>query len=124
MKKRFLTALSILAIIVLLSGCLFFGLPNLNGSWDAVMLYSDGSSDIATFHIEQHVVYNYRGRFCLNSTCKELFGMISNDHEVSINTWTSESGIDFAGSVNKNTMSGTFTIFEPFAEGTWEATRR
>lgn len=105
MKKRFLTALSIFAIIVLLSGCLFFGLPNLNGSWDAVMLYSDGSSDTATFHIEQHVVYNYRGRFCLDSNCKELFGMISNDHEVSINTWTSESGIDFAGSVNKNTRN-------------------
>ncbi len=124
MKKRFLAALSILAIIFLSSGCLFFGLPNLNGSWDIVMTYSGGASKTATFHIEQHIVYNYRGRFCLDSTCKELFGMISNDHKVSINTWTSESGIDFAGVTEKGTMSGTFTIFEPLAEGTWVAIRR
>ena len=50
--------------------------------------------------------------------------MISNDHKVNINTWTSESGIDFAGVAEKGTMSGTFTIFESSAEGTWEATRR
>ncbi|PZC51753.1 MULTISPECIES: hypothetical protein [unclassified Mesotoga] len=124
MKKRFLTALSILAIIFLASGCLFFGLPNLNGSWDVVMTYSGGASKTATFHVEQHLVYNYRGGFCLDSTCKELFGMISNDHKVNINTWTSESEIDFAGVAEKGTMSGTFTRFEPSAEGTWEATRR
>jgi len=124
MAKSFLIGLLTISIVFLASGCLFFGLPDLNGSWDAVMNYSDGSSDTATFHVEQHVVYNYRGRFCLNSTCKDLFGMISNDHKISINTWTSESGIDFSGSVTKNTMSGTFTIFDPFVEGTWEAVKR
>jgi len=124
MKRPILISLSILSIVFLATGCLFFGLPNLNGSWDVVMTYSGGASKTATFHVEQHIIYNYRGRFCLDSTCKELFGMISNNHEVSINTWTSESGIDFAGVAEKGTMSGTFTIFEPLTEGTWEATRR
>jgi hypothetical protein len=113
-----------ISTVFLATGCLFFRLPNLNGSWDVVMTYSGGASKTAAFHVEQHLVYNYRGRFCLDSTCKELFGMISNDHVVSINTWTSKNGIDFAGSVNKNTVSGTFTIFDPSVEGTWEAIKR
>ena len=123
MAKRFLIVLLTISIVFLASGCLYFGLPNLNGSWDVIIIYSGGASETATFHIEQHIVYNYRGSFCLDSSCRELFGMISNDREVHINTWTSERRIDFAGSVTKNTMSGTFTIFD-LDEGTWEATKR
>lgn len=121
MKKFWIIFLATSAVVLLASGCFSPGrLLNLVGTWN-VTLHSSGHTKYGTFVIDQHNYYNFTGEFCENSSCKDLYGMVSKDRVVNINSWTGESGIDFNGVATEDTMSGTFTIFSPLTEGTWQA---